>query len=128
MLALVGPHPFTPLSLTRDPATAASLGLSPATTLEVDGDRAEVHRVDPRAVASGTPAVPLHLSAAAAGAWLDLAGGGDSAARRLAAAGPVVDGEPAEISTLLERLGDAACGMTGDGGSVTIAPAATCPD
>jgi hypothetical protein len=128
MLALVGPHPFTPLSLTRDPATAASLGLSPATTLQVDGDRAEVHRVDPRAVASGTSAVPLHLSAPAAGAWFDFAGGGATAARRLAAAGPVVDGDPAEIDALLERLGDAACGISGNAGSVTIAPASTCPD
>ena len=58
LLALVGPHPFTPFALTATRETAASLGLSPATVLEADGDRAEVHRVDPTAAASRTPTSP----------------------------------------------------------------------
>ena len=51
LLVLVGPHPFTPFALTAAPETATRLGLSPATILEADGDRAEILDVDPAAVA-----------------------------------------------------------------------------
>ena len=92
LLVLVGPHPFTPFALTATPETAIRLGLSPATILEVDGDRAEILDVDPATAGSGAGEVPLHLSAEAAAAWLDLAGG-DAAAGRLLDARPVVDGD-----------------------------------
>jgi hypothetical protein len=124
---LVGPHPFTPFALTAAPSTAAQLGLSPAVTLEADGDWAEVHRVDATAAGSGTSGVPLHLSADAAAAWLDLAGG-DGAAGRLLDARPIVDGDGAAIAALLDRLGEAACATTAGVGSVALAPAGTCPD
>lgn len=127
LLVLVGPHPFTPFALTAAPSTAAQLGLSPAATFEADGDRAEVHRVDATAAGSGTADVALHLSAEAAAAWLDLAGG-DVAAGRLLDARPVVDGEAAAIATLLDRLGAGACAVPVGTGSVGLGAAGTCPD
>ena len=127
LLVLVGPHPFTPFALTATPETAALLGLSPATILEADGDRAEILDVDPTAAGSGAGEVPLHLSAEAASAWLDLADG-DGAAGRLLDARPVVDGDADAIAALLDRLGAAACATPAGTGSVALGPAGTCPD
>jgi hypothetical protein len=127
LLVLVGPHPFTPFALTAAAATATRLGLSSATTLEADGDRAEIHRVDPAATGPGATDVPLHLSAEAAAAWLDLTGG-DLAIGRLLEARPVIDGDDPDIAALLDRLGPAACATSADSGSVALAPAGTCPD
>jgi hypothetical protein len=127
LLVLVGPHPFTPFALTAELATASQLGLAPAAILEADGDRAEVHHVDAAAAASGLPGVPLHLSADAAVAWLDLAGDG-TATGRLLAARPIVDGDAAAIASLLDRLGSAACSTPAGADSVALAPAGTCPD
>jgi hypothetical protein len=126
ILALVGPHPFTPFALTSAPDTAARLGLSPATTLEADGDRAEVHRVDATVAAAGARDVPLHLSAAAAEAWLDLAG--DGSTQRLVEAGAVVDGDPEAIAGLIARLGTNVCASPAGADAVALAPAGTCPD
>jgi hypothetical protein len=86
-----------------------------------------VYTVDPGAAASGTSGVPLHLSAEAAAAWLDLAGG-DASAGRLLDARPVVDGEGGAIAALRDRLGETACATPADTGSVALAPARTCPD
>jgi hypothetical protein len=127
LLALVGPHPFTPFALTAHPATAAQLGLAPATILETDGDRAEVHRVDAAAARSGAQSVPLHLSADAAAAWLDMAGDATQIDRLLAAR-PVVNGDAGEIASLLDRLGTAACSTPAGEGAVTLGQAGTCPD
>jgi hypothetical protein len=126
LVALVGPHPFTPSALTASPDTAATLGLSPVTTIEADGDRAEVHRVDATTAATGTRDVPLHLSAAAAEAWLDVAGDGSS--QRLVDAGAVVDGDAEEIGHLMARLGTNACALQARPGAVALAAAGTCPD
>ena len=49
LLVLVGPHPFTPTALTATPGIGADLGLTPVTTLDADGDRAEIYRVTPGA-------------------------------------------------------------------------------
>ena len=127
LLVLVGPHPFTPFALSAGPTTASQLGLAPAAILEADGDRAEVHHVDAAAAGSGVSGVPLHLSAEAASAWLDLAGGATATSRFLAAR-PVVDGDAAAIGSLLERLGAAACSTSAGTGSVAVGPAGTCPD
>jgi hypothetical protein len=126
LLALVGPHPFTPFSLTVDPETAAAIGLNPVAIHEVDGDRAEVHRVDATTAASGTRGVPLHLSAEAASAWLDLVGDGSTGA--LVAARPVVDGDPDAVAAVLARLGPDACAVPAGPRAVMIKAAATCPD
>ena len=73
------------------------------------------------------PEVPLHLSAEAAQAWLDLAGG-DAAAGRLLDARPVVDGDPEALAALTERLGETACATPTSEGSITLGRAGTCPD
>jgi hypothetical protein len=127
LLVLVGPHPFTPFSLTATPATAMRLGLSPATILEADGDRAEIHHVGATAAGSGAGDVPLHLAADAATAWLDLAGG-NGAAGRLLEARPIIDGDAGSIAVLLDRFGAAACASPSGSGSVSLGPAGTCPD
>lgn len=126
LLVLVGPHPFTPTALTATPGTDANLGLTPAASLDADGDRAEIYRVTPGA--APTPSdVPLHLSAETAEAWLDLAG--DAAATgRLLDARPVVDGAPEAIVGLIDRVGAAACSTPTSDGSVTLGRAGTCPD
>ena len=71
--------------------------------------------------------VPLHLSAEAAQAWLDLAGD-DAAAGRLLDARPVVDGAPDAIAGLIDRLGPAACSTPTSEGSIALGRAGTCPD
>ena len=127
LLVLVGPHPFTPTALTGAPGTGAHLGLTPVTTLDADGDRAEIYRVTPAAPPAASSDVPLHLSAEAAQAWLDLAGG-DAAAGPLVDARPVVDGSPEALAALTERLGDMACATPTPEGSITLGRAGTCPD
>lgn len=128
-LIAVGPHPFTPIELLGAGSGASALpGLTPVATLEAGRDRADILAVDPVDVASGTPRVPLHLSAEAALAWLDLAagpGGDDDAVARLLAARPVVSGTA--IPALVERLGDRACAIPGPAGTMELAPAPTCP-
>lgn len=126
VLMLVGAHPFTPFDLTAEPSTAARLGLTLAATLEADGDRAEIHRVDLAMALAGTPDVPIHLSAAAASAWLDL-GGGDAAIGRLLAAGPVVTGDDNALRTLLDRLGSRACAAPAPAAAIQLGPAGSCP-
>jgi hypothetical protein len=128
LLVLVGPHPFTPTALTTTSGADADadLGLTPATTIEADGDRAEIYRVAPGAAVHAAAAVPLHLSADAAEAWLDLAGGDD--AGRLLDAGPIVDGAPQALATLVDRLGAAACATPTPEGSIALGRAGTCPD
>jgi len=127
VLVLVGAHPFTPFELTAGAATATRLGLTRVATFESDGERAEVHRVDSGTVVSGTPGVPLHLSAEAASAWLALDGGGSAASRLLAARPAIIDADDA-IRTLLDRLGDGACAAAEDAGAVRFGPIGSCPD
>lgn len=125
VLVLVGAHPFTPFDLTAEPLTTDRLGLTLVFTLQADGDRAEIHRVDPAGAVASTPDVPLHLSAAAATAWLDLAGG-DAATGRLLSAHPVVAGDDDAIRTLLDRLGGGACAGPPEAGAVRVGPAGSC--
>ena len=124
-LVLVGPHPFTPRDLVGagagDPAVP---GLTPVTTLEGAGDRADILLIDAGVFVATTDAVPLHLAADAAIAWLDLAGGPDAVDRFLQAR-PVVSGEA--VDELLARLGDRACHVPGPTGSTRLAVAGTCP-
>ena len=127
LLVLVGPHPFTPFALTAAPETAIRLGLSPAKIVEVDGDRAEILDVDPAAVGSGAGEVPLHLSAEAAAAWLDLAGG-DARSRPVArrATGRRRRRRRHRDPSRSARRG---CLLdVGGTGSVGLGPAGTCPD
>lgn len=128
-LIVVSPHPFTPVDLLHAGSGAATLpGLTPVATLEAGRDRADILRVDPAEVERGTAGVPLHLSADAALAWLDLAAGpdgDDDAVARLLAARPVVSGTA--ITTLVERLGTRACAIPGPAGAITLTPAPTCP-
>jgi hypothetical protein len=127
VLVLVGPHPFTPTALTATPGVDADLGLTLVTTLDADGDRADIYRVAPEATATSSSEVPLHLSAEAAQAWLDLADG-DAAAGRLLDARPVVDGGAEALAALTERLGETACATPTPEGSITLGRTGTCPD
>lgn len=128
-MVLVGPHPFTPVELLDTGGSGAPPpGLSPVAMIEVGTDRADILRVDPAEVARGTGAVALHLSADAAVAWLDLAGGpegDDDAVARLLAARPVVSGS--SVPALVERLGDRACAVAGPAGTMVLTLAPTCP-
>jgi hypothetical protein len=88
-------------------------GISHAETFE-DGDEwARIYRVEPSSVRANPSEIALHLSPAAALAWLDLAGGppgGDAAiaaVSRLATAGAVVVGP--EREPLARRLSGVAC-------------------
>jgi hypothetical protein len=71
--------------------------------------------------------VPLHLSADAAQALLDLAGD-PAAVDRLLDARPVVDGAPDALAALKARLGGAACATPTTEGSIALGHAGTCPD
>lgn len=128
-LVLVGPHPFTPVELTaRAEGDAALPGLTSVATFDVGADHADVFHVDAAGVAGGTGDVPLHLSADAALAWLNLAGGpdgDDDALARLLAAQPVVSG--AAMPDLLERIGGRACAVPGPADTVLLSAASTCP-
>jgi hypothetical protein len=122
-LVLVSPHPFTPTDLVSAPVEPALPGLARVARLDEGNDQADILRIDPVAVRDGTPAVPLHLTEAAALAWLDLAAGPD-AVERLVEARPVITS--GDVETLLPRLGVAACSMSSMDGQVSIAPAGTC--
>ena len=122
-LVLVSPHPFTPTDLVDAPGEPALPGLTPVATLDEGGDHADILRIDPAAVRTGSAAVPLHLTEAAALAWLDLASGPD-AVERLVEARPVITSGDAEA--LLARLGGAACSTASMHGQISVAPAGTC--
>ena len=122
-LVLVGPHPFTPTDLVGARGEPSVPGLTPVATLEDRGDRADILTIDAAGVRDGTADVPLHLSAAAALAWLDDAAGPD-AVDRLLEARPVITGEGVEA--LLGRLGVAACQSPAGDGVIQLAPAGTC--
>ena len=108
LLVLVGPHPFTPIGVDRDARDRRSAGPHPGH--DPGGRRGPARRsiAWTRERRSGAAERPLHLSAEAAEAWLDLAGG-DAAAGRLLDARPVVDGDPEAIAALTDRLGETAC-------------------
>ena len=108
ILVLVGAHPFTPFDLTAEAGMASRLGLTQIRSLGVGGDRAEIFAIDAAQAAASTPDVPLHLSAAATAAWLDLAVGEDALCR-LVAARPVVTGGDAEVRAVLQRLDAGGC-------------------
>jgi hypothetical protein len=123
-LVLVSPHPFTPIDLVGSRVDGPSVpGLTPVTTLEGGGDRADILRIDPERVRAGAAEVPLHLAADAALAWLDQAGGSD-AVERLLEARPVITG--VDVDTLFARLGDMACRIPAAAGATQVAPADAC--
>jgi hypothetical protein len=111
-LVLAGPHPLTPAELTPSLDQGGLPGLIRAQTFNADGDWATIYRVETASVRASPTDVPLHLSPAAAVAWIDLAAGaqgGDAAgaARRLADTGPIVVGPDREL--LAQRLASIAC-------------------
>jgi hypothetical protein len=111
-LVLAGPHPLTPAELMPTLDRGGLPGLVRAQAFDTDGDWATIYRVDAASVRASPTDVALHLSPAAAIAWLDLAGGlhgGDpaGAARLLADADPIVVGPDRE--TLARRLVGIAC-------------------
>lgn len=122
-LVLVSPHPFTPTDIVGAPGAPPLPGLTPAATLDEGGDHADILAIDPTGVRNGTAAVPLHLTEAAALAWLDLAAGRDAVERLVEARPTITSGD---VGTLLAKLGGAACSMPSMDGQVTIAPAGTC--
>ncbi len=129
-LVLVSPHPFTPMDLVGAGPTDPSIpGLTPVSTLVDGGDQAEILHIDPTAVRATTNDVPLHLSAEAALAWLDQAGGGPSGPReaeaRLLEARPIVSGEGSDA--LFTRLSDRACRVPAPAAAAQLAPVGTCP-
>lgn len=123
-LLLVSPHPFTPIDLVGSRVDGPSVpGLTPVATLASGGDHADILRIDADRVRAGTAAVPLHLAADAALAWLAQAGGSDGV-ERLLAGRPVITGDG--VDTLFVRLGDQACRMPVAAGAIQLAPAGTC--
>lgn len=125
-LVLVRPHPFTPTDLVdaAGDVTAPSFpGLVPVASLDDGEDHADIFRLEPAAALATTAETPLHLDAAAALAWLDLAGE-PGAEDRLLETRPVVSGN-AEL--LIERLGDRACTIREPSGATVLAPAGSCP-
>jgi hypothetical protein len=111
-LVLAGPHPLTPAELMPALDRDGLPGLVHAQAFEAGGDWATIYRVDATSVRASPTAVALHLSPAAASAWLDLAAGapgGDAATAvmRLAEADAIVIGP--DSSGLSRRLGDVAC-------------------
>jgi hypothetical protein len=124
-LVLVSPHPFTPVDLVSARAGGPSLpGLAPVATLDGDGDHADIFRIATARVLADTAGIPVHLTADAAIAWLDLKGGAD-AAERLLRARPVVSGDG--LAELLARLGDRACRFPAPAGATQLGPIETCP-
>jgi 4-amino-4-deoxy-L-arabinose transferase-like glycosyltransferase len=111
-LVLAGPHPLTPAELMPVLDRGALSGLTRAQSFAADGDWATIYRVIPGSVRPVLTEVPLHLSAAAANAWLDDAAAGPDAgagvaAGRLAESGAVVVGP--DTDTLARRLAGHAC-------------------
>ena len=111
-LVLAGPHPLTPAELMPTLDRGGLPGVVRATSFEADGDWATIYRVDGAAVRASPTDAALHLSPAAAIAWLDMAGsvpGGTaaSASGQLAATGAIVVGPGAE--SLAIRLVGVAC-------------------
>jgi hypothetical protein len=111
-LVLAGPHPLTPGELMPTLDRGGLPGVVRARSFEADDDWATIYRVDDAAVRASPTDVALHLSPAAAIAWLDVAGSasGDkaaSASEQLAATGAIVVGPRAE--SLAQRLGRVAC-------------------
>jgi hypothetical protein len=112
-LVLAGPHPLTPIELMGSLDRDEVPGLSWAQAFEVDGDWATAYRVEPGSVRASPADVPLHLSPAAAVAWIDLATTASTASddgdavRRLAESGAIVVGS--NTAVLAARLAGHAC-------------------
>ena len=108
-LVLAGPHALTPAELMPTLDHGGVPGLVLARTFTTQGEWASIYRVDPASIRVSPADVPLHLSASAAVAWLDLAGGPDpsAAARLLAASRGIVVGAGSE--GLARRLAGIAC-------------------
>jgi hypothetical protein len=111
-LVLAGPHPLTPAELMPTLDRGGLPGLVRAQAFDTGGDWATIYRVEAASVGAGATDVALHLSPAAAMAWLDLAAGGPgadaaAASRRLADAAPIVIGS--DRDSLAQRLLGVAC-------------------
>ncbi len=124
-LVLAGPHELTPAELVPALNRGLFAGVRRAQFFDIEGEWARIYRVVPERIVPQAD-VPLHLSPAAAQAWLDLAGAGtDGAAReqQLIDAGPVIVGRTA--SAVLDGLVAQACLVPADEGrdAFRLAPA-----
>jgi hypothetical protein len=110
-LVLAGPHALTPAELMPALDRSGLPGLALARRFTTPGEWASIYRVTPPFVRALPDDVRLHLSPAAAVAWLDLAGGADepAAARRLVSAAPLILGSGSDADLLRTRLTGIGC-------------------
>jgi hypothetical protein len=110
-LVIAGPHPLSPSELMPALDGGGVPGLTKGVSFESDDEWATIYRVVPTAVRASPTDVALHLSAAAAIAWLDLvtgAGAGAATAEKsLAGSGAVVVAP--DQGALRQRLLGAGC-------------------
>jgi 4-amino-4-deoxy-L-arabinose transferase-like glycosyltransferase len=122
-LVLAGPHPLTPAELVPDLDGGMVPGLVRDRSFAVDGDSATSYRVDPTELMARGGDIPLHLSPAAALAWIDLAtaptnGDPTAAITRLASGGTVIVGPTRDALTA--RLAGIACLVPGPGSGAAL--------
>jgi hypothetical protein len=108
-LVLAGPHALTPVELMPALDRGSVPGVVLARQLAAAGEWASIYTITPESIRAEPDGVRLHMSPAAAIAWLDLAadGGASDAARRLVDVAPVVVGN--DTGVLVRRLADVAC-------------------
>jgi hypothetical protein len=108
-LILAGPHPLTPAELMPALDRGGVPGVVLARQFTSKDEWASIYGVTPASIRADVDDVPLHLSPAAAIAWLDLADrdGAPDAAQRLVDVAPVVVG--ADTDALIRRLAGLAC-------------------
>jgi hypothetical protein len=108
-LVLAGPHALTPAELMPALDRGSVPGVVLARQFTTASEWASIYAVTPASIDARPDAVHLHLSPAAAIAWLDLAGGNGAldAAQRLADVAPVVVGT--DTDALVRRLAGVAC-------------------
>jgi hypothetical protein len=109
---MVEPHVFTPVELLMVLASSSgrASGFVPAADLRAGNDEAHVFELDPGRIGTAVTPLGLHLSPEGAKAWVALAGGpAAGASARLAAARPIIVGDPARVTALLAALGPSVC-------------------
>jgi hypothetical protein len=108
-LVLAGPHALTPAELMPALDQGSVPGVVLAGQFTTVGEWASIYAVTPASIDAQPDDVRLHLSPAAAIAWLDLAAGGGAsdAVQRLVGVAPIVVG--ADTAGLVRRLADVAC-------------------
>jgi hypothetical protein len=106
-LVLAGPHALTPVELVPTLDQGGLPGVARATRFE-DGDEwVAIYRVEPAAVRADPADVAVHLSPAAALAWIGLSSADTAAIDQLAQARAVIVGR--DTRSLAQRLDGLAC-------------------